>query len=202
MRAQRSDREERELIQLVKTGDHEAFQTIFHQHVNLVYRQALKLLGNEADAEDVVQEVFLTVYRKVKTFQGRSAFATWLYRLTVNAALSKLRHLKRSKEVSYEDFLPQYQEDGHHLVRPVVDWANELEERYSRTELQQFLQKAMDQLRPQDKAVVVLSDLAGLSDLEVSKILGLTVSAVKARLHRARLFLRGQLAVLLGHSPT
>lgn len=194
--------QERELIHLVKAGDHKAFEVIFHQHVNLVYRQALKLLWNEADAEDVVQEVFLTVYNKIKTFRGQSEFSTWLYRLTVNAALSKLRRRRRSKEVSYEDFLPQYQEDGHHLVRPVVDWSNELEERTSRAQLQQILKKALDQLRPQDKAVVVLSDLEGLSDLEISKTLGLTVPAVKTRLHRARLFLRGQLAVLLGHSPT
>lgn len=198
----RHDREERALIERMKAGDRDAFDTIFRKHVKWVYRQALRLMGNEADAEEVVQEIFLAVYEKARAFRGESAFSTWLYRLTVNAALSKLRRKKRSKEVSYEDFLPQYQEDGHHLVRPVIDWSDELEERHSKMELQQFLQKALDQLRPQDKAVVLLSDLEGISDREIGKILGLTVSAVKTRLHRARLFLRGRLAVLLGHSST
>lgn len=197
-----SEEDNRVLVERIKDGNHEAFEVIFSQYVNRVYQQAFRLVGNQADAQDIVQEVFLAVYSKIKTFRGRSGFSTWLYSLTVNAALTRLRRHKRSKEVAYQDFLPKYQRDGHHLVRPVVDWSNELEERHSKTELQQFLQKALDQLRPQDKTIVVLSDIEGLSDLEISKAVGLTVSAVKTRLHRARLFLRGQLAVHLGHSPT
>jgi RNA polymerase sigma-70 factor (ECF subfamily) len=83
----------------------------------------------------------------------------------------------------------------------VVDWSDSLDEKYARTELQQLLGKALDQLKPLDKSVMVLGDIEGLSDKEIAATLNLTVSAVKTRLHRARLFLRGKLAVHLGYSP-
>jgi RNA polymerase sigma-70 factor (ECF subfamily) len=86
-------------------------------------------------------------------------------------------------------------------VRPVVDWSDNLDEQYSKVELQGLLGKALDQLKPLDKSVVVLSDLEGLSDREIADSLGISVSAVKTRLHRARLFLRGKMAVHLGCSP-
>ena len=189
------------LIQRVKAGDHEAFEAIFGRYVNRVYRQAFKLVGNESDAEDVVQEVFLTIYKKAKTFRGESAFSTWLYRLTVNTALTKLRQRKKEKEVSLDDYLPQFREDGHHLVRPVVDWSQDIDKLVVSKEFHQIIQQAIDQLPPVDKAVVVLSDLEEMPNREIGEVLGLSVQAVKARLHRARLFLRGKLAVHLGYSP-
>ncbi len=199
---QRPDEEERLIVQRVKAGDQQAFEALYRRYVSMVYRQAFKLVGNEAEAEEVVQEVFLTLYEKAKTFRGDSAFSTWLYRLTVNTTLMKLRRRKRSKEVAIEDYLPKYQDDGHHLVRPVVDWSRNPEESLLSLEVQRTLQHALDRLPPVDKAVVVLSDLDGLANKEVGKALGLSVPAVKSRLHRARLFLRGNLAVSLGHSPT
>ena len=149
-----------------------------------------------------MQEVFLAVYEKAHTFRGESAFATWLYRLTANAALSRLRRRKRRKEVTMDDYLPQFRDDGHHLVRPVVDWSSELEQGLADAQIQRLLRQAIELLQPLDKAVLVLSDLEELSNREIGAALGLTVPAVKARLHRARLFLRGQLAVTLGHAPT
>jgi RNA polymerase sigma-70 factor, ECF subfamily len=200
-RDQRVDEEERGLIQRLKVGDHEAFEALFQRYVNTIYRQASRLLGHEAEAEEVVQEVFLTVYEKVHTFREQSAFSTWLYRITVNATLSKLRRRKRSEEFGLDEYLPRFRDDGHHLVRPVVDWSNELEERLTSEEVQRLIQEAIEQLPPTDKAVVVLSDLDGLSDREIGAALGVSVGAVKSRLHRARLFLRGKLAVKLGYSP-
>ena len=107
---------------------------------------------------------------------------------------------QKTREVEYEEYLPKFQEDGHHLVRPVVDWSDTMDEKYATQEMQQLLAEALNQLKPVDKSVVVLSDLEGMSDKEIAATLGLTVSAVKTRLHRARLFLRGKLAVQLGHS--
>ncbi len=199
---QRPNEEERLLVQRVKAGDQQAFEVLYRRYVSSVYRQAINLVGNEAEAEEVVQEVFLTLYEKAKTFRGDSAFSTWLYRLTVNTTLMKLRRRKRTKEVAFDDYLPQYQDDGHHLVRPVVDWSPDPEGRLLSAEVQRTLQQALDQLPPVDKAVVVMSDLDGLANREIGKALGLSVPAVKSRLHRARLFLRGNLAVSLGHSPT
>ena len=116
------------------------------------------------------------------------------------ASANRCRRSKKNKEVEYEEFLPKFQEDGHHLDRPVVDWSNALDENYAKQETQALLEEALSQLKPVDKSAVVLSDLEGLSDKEIAAALHLTVSAVKTRLHRARLFLRGKLAVSLGHS--
>jgi len=193
---------EQELVQRLQAGDAETFDAMFRQYFQKVFRQATHLLGNAAEAEEVVQEVFLAVYEKAHTFRGEAAFTTWLYRLTTNAAFSRLRRRKRSHEVAIEDYLPQFQPDGHHLVRPVVDWSANLEERLADAQLQQLLRQAIELLQPLDKAVLVLSDFEDLSNKEIGEALGLTVLAVKARLHRARLFLRGQLAVAFGHSPT
>ncbi len=196
-----ADVTEQELVQRLQAGDAEAFDTLFRQHFPKVYRQALHLLGTAAEAEEVVQEVFLTVYEKAHTFRGASAFTTWLYRLTVNAALSRLRRRTRRKEIALEDYLPQFREDGHHLVRPVVDWSADLEQCLANAQMQQLVRQAIELLQPLDKAVLVLSDFEELPNREIGEALGLTVLAVKARLHRARLFLRGQLAVAMGHSP-
>jgi len=198
----RIEEKESELIRQVKAGDHQAFEILFARYVSRVYGQAIKLMRNPEEAEEVVQEVFLTVYTKVGTFRGKAAFSTWLYRLTANAAITRLRKRKRRSEVPLDDYLPRFQEDGHHLIRPVADWSDELQKRIADKELRREIQAALDELPPVDKAVVVLSDMEGLPNREIAKILGLTVPAVKARLHRARLFLRGKLALHFGHSPT
>jgi RNA polymerase sigma-70 factor (ECF subfamily) len=190
-----------EVIERLKSGDQGALETIFNLYSVKLYNIALRILGEPADTEEIIQDVFWTVYRKAKSFQGNSQFATWLYRLTVNAALGKIRRRKNNKEVEYEEYLPKFQTDGHHSVRPVVDWSDNLDEQYSKHELQEVLGKALNELKTLDKSVVVLSDLEGLSDKEIAVSLGLSVSAVKTRLHRARLFLRGKLAVHLGYSP-
>jgi RNA polymerase sigma-70 factor (ECF subfamily) len=197
-----SDENDHALIQRVKRGDQIAFEALFRRHMARVHRQAIALVGNEAEAEEVVQEVFLTVYTKAGQFRGAAAFTTWLYRLTANAAITKLRKRKRRREINFEDYLPQFSEGGHHRVRPVADWSVDLEARLADKELQLTLRQALDALPPLDKAVVVLSDLEGMPNREIGQALGLTIPAVKARLHRARLFLRGKLAVHFGYSPT
>lgn len=189
------------LVKQVKAGDQQAFETLYRRYVGTVYRQAFRLAGNEGEAEEIVQEVFLRLYEKAKTFRGDSAFSTWLYRLTVNTALMKLRRRRRAKEIALDDYLPRYQEDGHHLVRPVIDWSQDQEGRLDTAEIQRICRQALDLLSPVDKAVVVLSDLDGLANREIGKALGLSVPAVKSRLHRARLFLREKITVSLGHSP-
>ena len=199
-RTRKFDKEEAALIERLKAGDQDALETIFGLYSPKLYNVAHRILGEAADTQEAIQDVFLTAYRKAKTFRGDSQFSTWLYRLTINAALGRIRRSKKNKQVEYEEFLPKFQEDGHHLDRPVVDWSNALEENYAKREIQQLLNEALDQLKPIDKSVVVLSDLEGLSDKEIAAALAITVSAVKTRLHRARLFLRGKLAVRLGHS--
>jgi len=195
------DGDERELVRRCKGGDPVAFEALFNRHMAMVYRQAIRMLGNPVEAEEVVQEVFVTVYKKINMFRGEAAFSTWLYRLTANAAITKLRKRKRSREVSIEDYLPTFEENGHYQARPVVDWSNDLEKTMATRETQAIIREALEMLPPVDKAVVVLSDLEELSNRDIAKALGLTVPAVKARLHRARLFLRGKLAAHFGNAP-
>lgn len=188
------------IIERLKIGDQEALETLFNLYSAKLFSVAQRILGGAADAEEVIQDVFWTAYRKAKFFKGESQFSTWLYRLTVNAALGRVRRSKMKTKVEYEEFLPKFQKDGHHLVRPVVDWSDTLDEKYAQREIQALLSKALGQLKPVDRSVIILSDLEGLPDKEIAAALNLTVSAVKTRLHRARLFLRGNLAVRLGHS--
>lgn len=194
--------DEAELTRRVQQGNIEAFEQLFVRFSPRIYRQAMHLLGNGAEAEEIMQEVFLTLYEKAASFRGDAAISTWLYRLTANAAITRLRRRTRNREVLFEDYLPQFGEGGHHQERPVVDWSHDLEQSFVREEAIRLLQQAIDELRPLDKAVVVLSDLEELPQREIGEILGLSVSAVKTRLHRARLFLRGQLSVSLGHSSS
>ena len=198
----RAEPDDVDLIERLKAGDEAALEAIFNRYSAKLYNVAQRILGEVADAEEVIQDVFWTAFRKAKSFRGTAQFSTWLYRLTVNAALGKIRRSKRNKEIEYEEYLPKFQKDGHHLVRPVVDWSDTLDEKYAEQELQQLLKNALEQLKPVDKSVVVLSDLEGMSDKEIAGMVGLTVPAVKTRLHRARLFLRGKLAIHLGHSAS
>jgi len=188
------------LIQRLQAGHVDAFAGLFEHYSPQIYRQAVHFLGNEAEAEEVMQEVFLTLYEKASTFRGEAALSTWLYRLTANTSISRLRRRSRQQEVSLEAYLPQFSDDGHHRERPVRDWSDDIERTMVREESCQLLREAIDKLRPLDKAVVVLSDLEELPQRETADILGLSLAAVKARLHRAHLFLRSQLETSLGNA--
>ena len=177
------------LIERLKAGDSEVLETIFNTYSKKLYNVALRILGEAADTQEVIQDVFWTVFRKAQSFRGNSRFSTWLYRLTVNASLIKLRQRKKNREISFGASLCKFRKD-HHRAQPLVDWADTLEEKYARREMQTLLSSALHELKPIDKSVAVLSHLEGLSAKEIATTVGLTVSAVKTRLHRARLFLR------------
>jgi RNA polymerase sigma-70 factor (ECF subfamily) len=190
--------DEGQLLERLKNGDERALEIFFNLYSATLYSVAQRILGEGADSEEVIQDVFWTAYRKAKSFKGNSQFSTWLYRLTVNAALGRIRGSKKKREVAYEEVLPKFQKDGHHAVRPVIDWSDTLESGVSQRELKELVGAALNNLKPVDKAVVVLSDLEGLADREIAASLNLSVAAVKTRLHRARLLLRGSLAAKLG----
>jgi RNA polymerase sigma-70 factor (ECF subfamily) len=193
--------DEAQLIERLKNGDEQALEVFFDLYSANLYNVAQRILGEAADSEEVVQDVFWTAYRKASLFKGNSRFSTWLYRLTVNAALGRIRGSKKRREIAYEEILPKFQNDGHHKFRPIIDWTDTLELRVSRNEIKEMVGAALNNLKLVDRAVVVLSDLDGFSDKEIAGTLNLTVSAVKTRLHRARLFLRGTLAAKLGPCP-
>lgn len=179
------------LVAQTLTGEESAFEGLVERYQGKVYRLALSLTKRHEDAEEVLQDVFLTVHRKLPSFEGRSAFSTWLYRITVNAALMKLRGKGRAEE-SLEAYLPQFTEDGRH-ARMVLDFTQGPEEALLRKEREQVIRAAIDALPPDYKVVLVLRDLEGLSNEAVAEVVGASIMAVKARLHRARLVLRGKL---------
>ncbi len=185
---------------IAEGGDEGALNEILRRYRERIYRTALKVTNDHSDAEDVVQEVSLTIYRKAHTFRTDSKFSTWLYRLITNEAISKLRKNKRERTVSLDDYMPRFDDDGHHAERPVIDWSQEVEKKVADKELKTIIESAMQELSPLDRTVIVLSEIEELTNPEIGNVLGLSVLAVKGRLHRARLYLRSKLAVQLGYS--
>ncbi len=191
MPTDRASLSEQDLVAQLRAGDEAAFEALLARYQNKVYRLALSFTKNREDAEEILQDVFLSVYRKIASFDGRSAFGTWLYRIAVNAALMKLRGRGPAQE-SIEEYLPQFTQGGGH-ARMIADWSEGPEGSLLGKERARVVREAVETLPPEHKAVLVLRDLEGLSNSEVAEALGTSVPAVKARLHRARLALRGRL---------
>jgi len=182
---------DQDLVEQIKAGEDAPFEALLERYRDRVYRLVVSFTKNPADAEEVLQDVFLTVFRKIASFEHRSSFSTWLYRITVNTALMKLRSRGPVQE-SIDEYLPQFTKDGRH-ARMVVDFTQGPEKLLLRKEREQVLREAIEALPPDYKVVLVLRDLEGLSNEEVAEIVGASVLAIKARLHRARLVLRGRL---------
>jgi RNA polymerase sigma-70 factor, ECF subfamily len=168
-------------------------EQVYHDYAPRIYNMARRMVHNEKDAEDVAQEVFLQVVRKLPTFRGDSAFPTWLHRVTVNAALAH-RRKQAVREGTYsanplEDLL-----DGGEGFGPERPGAGPPEEQLMDEEEQQLLAQGIAGLPEIYREVLILSDLDGLPNAETAEHLGLSVPAVKSRLHRARLLLRDRLA--------
>lgn len=181
---------EQALMQQVRDGDHEAFATLFTCFRQRVGDQAHAMLQSEADAEDIVQEVFATLYSKSDTFRGEAAISTWLYRVTVNAALSQKRYRQRRQTLSLDEF--EWQQPRMRW-KAGLDGPDDVEQHVMASERIQRLRQAIEELSPMDRAVVVLGVLRGQSNQSIGDTLGLSEAAVKSRRHRARLYLREKL---------
>ena len=168
-------------------------EDIFRDHAPRVYNLARRMLGNDADAEDVTQDVLLQVLRKLDTFRGQSAFPTWLHRVTVNAALAHRRKRAVREEHRIYDPLESFQEDGHHTT-PVRRWSVPPDQEALDRETQRLIETAIARLPESYRDVYVLADVEGLANAEIGEMLGLSLAAVKSRLHRARLMMRDALA--------
>jgi RNA polymerase sigma-70 factor (ECF subfamily) len=169
-----------------------AVEALFDRYHGKVYGLAISILKNQRDAEEVVQDVFLTVVRKADQFQGHSALSSWIYRICVNACLMRLRKDRRTETVPIEEFLPVFTHEGAH-AGSVQDWSREVEHRHLEKELGQVIKRFTDELSEEYRVVFLLSDVEGLSNEETAQVLDLTIPAVKSRLHRTRLYLRDRL---------
>jgi RNA polymerase sigma-70 factor (ECF subfamily) len=189
------------LVQRLQCGDTAALEELIERYGSRVYRLAYQITRNEADAQEVVQDVFLAVFRKIRTFEGRAALGSWLYRVATNTALLKIRSRQADREVSLDSQLPSFLPDGHRAGDPAAlnaDWSQTPEAELLSRETRDILSRAIDGLPDQYRAVLVLRDVEGLSNEEVAQAIGESVAAVKSRLHRARMVLREELTRHLG----
>lgn len=179
-----------DLIDRFTKGCSISYETLISRYETKVHNLALRLTRNSEDAEEVLQDVFLTVFRKIDGFQGKAKFSSWLYRITVNAAFMKLRKRKQDRTVSFEDMLPNLQ---NRAISNQNAFGASGDYQAINKEIRFFLEQAIAKLPEEYRAVFVLRDIDGLSNKEVGEILGLSIPAVKSRLHRSRLMLRKKL---------
>lgn len=180
---------DKELVEAMKAGDSGAFMELVERYSSKVHNLALRLTRNEEDTEEILQDVFVTVYRKINSFEGKSAFSSWLYRITVNTSFMKLRRRKRAAAVAFEEF-SSHLEDTH---SGNGGYGTSQANIASRDELRLTLQHAVNRLPVEYRLIFILRDVDGLSNQAVSEIMNLSVPAIKSRLHRSRLMLRKRL---------
>jgi RNA polymerase sigma-70 factor (ECF subfamily) len=168
-------------------------EKVFREYAPRVFALARRMLGNDADAEDVTQDVLLQVVRKLNTFRGDADIFTWLHRVTVNAALAHRSKRARREEHETHDPLNRFLDDGHHGVS-VRPWSVPADQQVLDKERGEIIEKAIAGLPELYRDVYVLADVEGLSNPQIGNLLHLSLPAVKSRLHRGRLLMRDALA--------
>jgi RNA polymerase sigma-70 factor (ECF subfamily) len=177
-----------------RAGQQDAFAEIVERYSGTIYNLALRLMNEPQEAEDVLQETFISAFRALERFEGRSRLSTWLYRIAYNAALMRLRK-RRVSVVSLDE--AREMEDGELMPRQLVDWTTLPDDLLLSKEFRGTLNTALASLPESLRSVFVLRDVEGLSTAETAEALGLTETNAKVRLHRARLALRERLTAYL-----
>jgi RNA polymerase sigma-70 factor (ECF subfamily) len=188
--------DERALVAASRDGDPAALEALVRSHQDRVYSFAMRMCRNVEDAKDILQDTFLGVIRSIQEFREESKFSTWLYRIAANACLKKRRRGVHDptpdQELSLDDLMPRPDAEGRKPEIP--DWSGDAERALLDGELSARMESAIDKLPKDYKIVLVLRDVEGLSAEETAQAVGLSVPAVKSRLHRARVFVRRELA--------
>jgi RNA polymerase sigma-70 factor (ECF subfamily) len=189
-----------DLVAALRAEEPEAAERLVERFGDRVYRLAMRITGSREDAEEAAQDALWTAARKIGMFKGESAFGSWIYRITANAAYQKLRtRRQKSAEIALDDVLPSLDDDRH--FEPMDDWSNRVDERALQGELRQVLQEAIDGLPPDYRTALVMHDVEGLSNPDIAETLGISLPAVKSRVHRSRLYVRKKLADYLKEEP-
>ena len=189
------------LVQRLRLGDDDAYEELVRTHGGRMLSVARRMLKNEEDARDAVQQAFLSAYRAFGAFNGASRLSTWLHRIVVNTSLMKLRTRSRRSEESIEDLLPRFLEDGHHAAQ-FSDWGNSIDTGLIQRETRERVRAAIDTLPESYRVVLILRDIEELDTETTARSLGLTANAVKIRLHRARQALARVLEPMFATTPT
>jgi len=181
--------DEAALVAGLKAGDEAAFDTAVRRYGPHLLAVARRFMGHEQDAQDVVQDAFLSAFKAIDKFQGDSKLSTWLHRIAVNAALMKLRSRKRNQERPIDDLLPKFHDDGH-MADAAARWAVTHDTAVDSREVRELVRHAIDQLPEGHRTILLLRDIEGHNTEETAELLDITPGAVKTRLHRARQALR------------
>ena len=174
--------EERRIIAQVCAGDTNAFEALVVAYQKQVYNLALRTVGNEEDAADMTQEVFLRAYRALGTFRGESKFSVWLYRIVSNVCLDFLRAKKRRQTVS----LSVTDDDGEDTELDIADESKSPERIFERAMTRDAVRRGLAALTPEYRQILILRELQGMSYEEIAEVLGLESGTVKSRIFRAR----------------
>jgi RNA polymerase sigma-70 factor, ECF subfamily len=180
------------LLARLRSGDAEAFEGLVRSRTPRLLALARRLLRNEDDARDAVQDAFVNAFRSLDSFEGGCQLSTWLHRITVNACLMRLRTRRRKPEEPIETMLPGFLEDGHHASHP-PEWRDDAETLLQRREHRDFVRACIDRLPETYRTVLLLRDIEELDTREAARALGVSESTLKVRLHRARQALRSLL---------
>ena len=180
------------LVSCARTEDVAAFEELVGRYEEKLYRLAMRFVRNENDAKEILQDAFLLAWRKLPGFEGRAQFSSWMYRVTVNTSLMFLRSRNRHPEIMLDDLEPSALNKAteHSVQDTAADWSQQPDDRLQSKELRSHIQKVVDALPEGMRTVFLLRDVEGLSTEETAELLGLSLPAVKTRLHRSRLALR------------
>jgi len=177
------------LVAHAKENDYKAFEELVKRYEGRIYGHTLRLLGNREDAEDVLQETFLNVFRALGNFRGDSTFSTWIYRIATNNALMRLRKLSHGEREFDDELPPPESMKRQALASHILDPKDALLEK----EMLEELDKAIEKLPEKYRTIFLLRDVEEFSTDKAAQVLGISEAAVKSRLHRARLFIRESL---------
>jgi len=173
------------LLRRLRAGEDAAFDELTAIAAGRMLSIARRMMPNEADAEEAVQDACLNAFRALPKFDGRARLTTWLHQITVNACLMKLRARRRRPERSIEDLLPAFVADGHQK-NPAGAWTDQSPRALETSELREIVKMKLEELPEQYRAVLILRDVEGLDTEETATVLNVTLDAVRTRLHRAR----------------
>ena len=194
------DLQETDLLKRLQAGDEQALAELADAYRFKIYQLAFRYLRNKEDAEEITQDVLYKVYRNIGTFRGDAALSSWIYRITFNAAMSRLRSAsyQRAQDEQRDQAVPDGEDALTASLQEVADWSHMADEHLLRSQLRRRLVRAVLALPAIYRAPVVLRDLQGMSTEEASAMLHVKDQTLKSRLHRGRLILRKQLADFAG----